>query len=393
MESLSTLIGKRAIGVVGIGKWGRHLVHTLQSHTSHPILQSDHLRAATEPEFPHISLSELTEHSDILFLSAPLTAIREILEHIRTQLREGQTIIDIASSKRSFMDVLSKLDREGGPLIGSIHPMSEAPPRIPSLRGQNGIVCEGSERSREAEAIGEALFQDQQMIVHRIRLEDHDRMMDQIQGNPHFLLAGSCAAMSGNLGGVPIGALERIGSPNFQLFLTALGRGAILDPSLQADLITSMAASPDGVLALEQTIAKLQKILRLARKDVSRPPSERELPAFIAQARNTLDPTGHWREHMREQTNAIIVRLANIRAKSMHLTAREDRIGLLKQICEILERHGIDLNAIDSLPSKKFPQGMEFELGRKDKASLDIPQLMQDLSTIDVLLAEAETQQ
>ena len=95
---------------------------------------------------------------------------------------------------------------------------------------------------------------------------------------------------------------------------------------------------------------------------------------------------------MREQTNAIIVRLANIRAKSMHLTAQEDRIGLLKQICEILERHGIDLNAIDSLPSKKFPQGMEFELGRKDQASVNFPQLMKDLATIDVLLAETASQ-
>jgi len=392
MESLSTIIGKRKIGVVGVGKWGQHLVSTLQPHTPHPVLQSDHLRAAKEPAFPHISLSALTEHADIIFLSAPLTAIREILEHIRTQLREGQIIIDIASSKQDFIDVLSELDKNGGPMVGSIHPMSEAPPRIPSLRGQNGIVCEGSERSREAEAIGEALFQDQQMIVHRIRLEEHDRMMHQIQGNPHFLLAGSCAAMSENLGGVPIDTLQRIGSPNFQLFLTSLGRGAILDPKLQADIITSMAASPDGVFALEQTIVKLQEILQLARQDVSRPPNERELPVFIEQARNKLDPTGRWRERMREQTNAIIVRLANIRAKSMHLTAQEDRIGLLKQICEILERHGIDLNAIDSLPSKKFPQGMEFELGRKDQASVNFPQLMKDLATIDVLLAETASQ-
>src|SRR3989344_832750 len=195
MESLSTIMGNRKIGVVGIGKWGRHLVRTLEPHTPHPILQSDPVRAETEPQFPHTPLFALVEEADIIFLSAPLTAIRDIIETIRGRLRQNQVIIDIASSKRSFIDLLQAMDAAGTAIVGSIHPMAEAPPRLPSLRGQNGIICTISERSQEAAAIGEALFHDQQMIVHRIALEEHDRMMDQIQGKPHFFLAGGCASM------------------------------------------------------------------------------------------------------------------------------------------------------------------------------------------------------
>jgi len=394
MKNLSTTIGSRTVGVVGVGQWGQHLVKTLQPHTPHPVLQSDHPRAEEDTEFPHIPLPDLIRQSDIIFLSTDLTAIPKILEEIRTQLRKNQVIIDIASSKRAFLSALREIDESECAIVGSIHPMTRAD--LPSLRGQNGIVCTVSERSQEAEEIGEALFADQEMIVHRMRLEEHDRMMDQIQGKPHFFQVAACASMASGLGKGAMADLEHIGSPNFQLFAMSVGRGALLSPDLQADIITSMASSPEGKRDLEQIIRIQQTILDLALHDAAlqdddREGNERRLPTFIKQMRAALDGTGTWREHMKQQTDTIIVRLANIKKRCMHLMAKRDALGLLKLICEILERHGIDLNAIDSLPSKDFPEGIAFELGHKDGAPIDMHLLEQDLDAIDVILKKEET--
>ena len=197
--------------------------------------------------------------------------------------------------------------------------MAEAPPNLPSLRGQNGIVCTISCRSKEAEALGAAFFADQKMIVHTIPLKEHDQLMNQIQGRPHFFLAGACLAMSDHLKSTKISQLEQIGSPNSQLFLTSIARSALLDVHLQADLITSMASSPDGIRDLEQSIVGLQKILEIAKSDASLPACKQKLPGFLEHMRNRLDSTGEWREHMREQTDDIITRLANARVRSLHV--------------------------------------------------------------------------
>jgi len=385
-RTLASIIGDKTIGIIGVGKCGSHLVRTLQPHSSHPILQSDPGRAKREPDFPHLPLSELVEKAAILFIATDLTEIRGILLHIRAQLREQQIIIDTGSSKRDYIDLLRSIDASGSAQAGSIHAMTKPPPEIPSWRGQNGIVCTISEHSRDAEDLGVALFTQQQMFIHTMRLEEHDRMMHQIQGKPHFLQAGACAAMGEGLPETgTVESLERIGSPNFELFMLSVGRGATLSAKLQADLITSMASSPEGRNDLQRTIALLQHILDLAIHDVHLPATERQLPAFIEAARKKLDPTLEWRNRMEAKTNTIVVRLANIRKRSLRLTALHDRKGLLKDICSILESHGIDMNAIDSLPGK-LPETMDFEIGRKDAIEVNLQRLEEDLTRIEVLL-------
>jgi len=385
-RTLASIIGDKTIGVIGVGKCGSHLVRTLQPHASHPILQSDPGRAKREPDFPHLPLSELVEKAAILFIATDLTEIRGILLHIRAQLQEQHIIIDTGSSKRDYIDLLRSIDASGSAQAGSIHAMTKPPPEIPSWRGQNGIVCTISEHSRDAEDLGVALFTQQQMFIHTMRLEEHDRMMHQIQGKPHFLQAGACAAMGEGLPETgTVESLERIGSPNFELFMLSVGRGATLSAKLQADLITSMASSPEGRNDLQRTIALLQHILDLAIHDVHLPATERQLPAFIEAARKKLDPTLEWRNRMEAKTNTIVVRLANIRKRSLRLTALHDRKGLLKDICSILESHGIDMNAIDSLPGK-LPETMDFEIGRKDAIEVNLQRLEEDLTRIEVLL-------
>lgn len=388
-RTLAHIIGDKPIGIIGVGKCGSHLVRTLQPHASHPILQSDPGRAKREPDFPHIPLRALAEKAAIIFIAADLPEIRGILLHIRARLRERQIIIDTGSSKRDYVDILHSIDASGSAQAGSIHAMAKPPPEIPSWRGQNGIVCTISERSRDAEDLGVALFTQEQMFIHKMRLEEHDRMMHQIQGKPHFLQTGACAAMGEGLPETgTVESLENIGSPNFELFMLSVGRGATLSAALQADLITSMASSPEGLGDLRRTIAQLQHILDLATHDVHRPATERQLPAFIEAARAKLDPTRQWRKRMEVKTNTIVVRLANIRKRSLRLTAMHDRKGLLKEICSILVSHGIDMNAIDSLPGK-LPETVDFEIGRRDAIEVNMERLQGDLARIEVLLTKA----
>ncbi|HAS33998.1 hypothetical protein A3J91_00115 [Candidatus Peribacteria bacterium RIFOXYC2_FULL_58_10] len=389
-RTLASIIGDKPIGVIGVGRCGSHLVRTLQPHSSHPIMQSDPGRAKREPDFPHIPLPELAEKAAIIFIATDLPEIRGVLLHIRAKLQERQIIIDTGSSKRDYVDLLRSIDASGSAQAGSIHAMAKPPPEIPSWRGQNGIVCTISERSRDAEDLGVALFTQQQMFIHKMRLEEHDRMMHQIQGKPHFLQAGACAAMGEGLPETgSIESLEKIGSPNFELFMLSVGRGATLPAPLQADLITSMASSPEGLGDLQRTIAQLQHILDLATHDIHHPAAERRLPAFIEAAREKLDPTRQWRKRMEAKTTTIVVRLANIRKRSLRLTAMHDRKGLLQDICSILASHGIDMNAIDSLPGK-LPETVDFEIGRKDTIEVNLQRLQEDLTKIEVLLAKAE---
>ena len=134
MESLSTIIGNQSVGIVGVGLWGKHLVETLQPQTSHPVLQSDWKRAAKEPNFPHVPLSELTEQSDIIFIAADLDAIPEIIREMRDKFRKGQIVIDIGSSKRGHIDLMREIDNDGKGGFGSIDPMRGGAPNPPSHR-------------------------------------------------------------------------------------------------------------------------------------------------------------------------------------------------------------------------------------------------------------------
>ncbi len=394
MENLLDIIGNKTVGVIGVGKWGSQLVSTLEKHSKHAILQSDPVRAKKEPDFAHVSLDEIIERAEIVIIASPQDAIRGILLEVRGKLRQGQIIIDIASSKRSFADVQQNIDDDGRAIVGSIHPMSSPPPNPPSLRGQNGIICHISDRLQEAETFAKALFETMEMTIETMRVAEHDRLMDVIQGLPHVFQLGALATLGNTLpDGRTIQNVEKFQSPNFELTLLSIGRTAsAVDANLQASLIMGLLASPAGERILEQSIASMQRIVELGKHDRDLPTTERLLPAFIEATRKKIDPDGSWRERMRVKTNVIIQRLGNIRKKSLTLIANKDHIGLLKQICTILERHDIDLNAIDSLQSKK-PDSVEFELGRKDGTPMDWDALEKDLERIEVVLKKAETQQ
>jgi prephenate dehydratase len=60
-----------------------------------------------------------------------------------------------------------------------------------------------------------------------------------------------------------------------------------------------------------------------------------------------LDPSGQWRLQMADKTEAALVRLGNLRSRSLTIEA-PNRIGMLRDILSVLANHRIDMTALDS---------------------------------------------
>lgn len=65
-------LSEKVVGIVGVGNIGRRLVKALQA-LQIPFLLSDPIRAAAEPDFPHIPFENLCQQADILTFHVPMT--------------------------------------------------------------------------------------------------------------------------------------------------------------------------------------------------------------------------------------------------------------------------------------------------------------------------------
>ncbi|OBP15597.1 erythronate-4-phosphate dehydrogenase [Rheinheimera sp. SA_1] len=87
------------VGVVGVGQIGSRLVKALQA-LQVKVLQSDPLRAANEPDFPHLDFTELCHKVDALSFHVPLVkggahpTLKLLNQHNLPQLPPAVTIIN-----------------------------------------------------------------------------------------------------------------------------------------------------------------------------------------------------------------------------------------------------------------------------------------------------------
>lgn len=388
MQKLFEVIGDKTVAIAGAGKWGRLLEGTIRPASKHPILFSDPPLEQSDPTFHGVDIAEAAQRAKILLLAAPIHAIASILEKVRRQITEHHIIIDIASYKGPFSALLMEIAQETGASVNSAHPQANAD--LPSFRGVNALLCRVGPNPEPAQELAETLFGGAlQMTTRNIQLESHDQRMIVDKAIPHLTGQATAATMAGILPriGETMFTLRDSQSPHFDLHSKAFGRTIGQDPRLSADLITTACMSEEGRATLRGHVEAMAKILALAEADAQLPPEKRELPGHLERMHELLDPKGPWRKIVKRETDIILVRLGNLRRCALHLDAERDRLSLLEDILHVFTRHGIDMNAIDSLPSKAFPKGVDFDIGVKDGVSVDFEILTQELAALGVHLS------
>lgn len=118
------------IGIIGLGHIGGSLGLVLKKHTNHRICglsksdDTNHkaLRRGCVDEIAR-SPKEIAQKSDILFICVPLTATKEILEHIAPHVSSKTIITDIGSVKAPIVEMAQCILPHPNVFVGG-HPMA-----------------------------------------------------------------------------------------------------------------------------------------------------------------------------------------------------------------------------------------------------------------------------
>ncbi len=277
------------------------------------------------------------ESSDIVFIAIPDPAIQALLCDYRDQLLD-KIILDCATNKTGFSATLLQM-AEHGARICSTHPMAASQS---ALRGQNALIMPVGEHALLAVAVAEQLYRHLGMHCEALDFSKHTEVMCMVQMLPHVVQRLTIDALGQGLleHAIGIDALENLASANYLLAELGLGRVAAQRADVSAGIIAAALHEPFGQQLLERLQASLQGMKRSST-------SREALSAQFNQSVQRLDPSGEWRLQMADKTEAALIRLGNLRSRSLTIEA-PNRIGMLRDILSALARHQIDMTALDS---------------------------------------------
>ncbi len=117
---------------------------------------------------------------DVIFICTPMDSLGEVIDHIKREA-DAKLLVDIASVKSISVPIF----KSSGFDFLSIHPMIGSDS---DLGLSNVIVVHESGREEERIILDE--LKRSGAIISRLTVEEHDRLMAEIQGVTHFLLIG-----------------------------------------------------------------------------------------------------------------------------------------------------------------------------------------------------------
>jgi prephenate dehydrogenase len=275
--------------------------------------------------------------SDAVFIAIPDEAIDALLLAFDAQL-QGKLILDCATNKSGFSASLQALAAAGNSVC-STHPMAAS---SGVLLGQNALIMPIGANAAEAEQLALALYGALGMSCRRIDFRQHAELMAVVQMLPHVVQRLFIDALGQGLAAqdIIIGDLSRLAPANYLLAELGLGRVASQRAEVSAGIVETAWQSPFGKQLLEAMQRSLMQLRRSAH-------SREALAGQFTLSVQKLDPDGSWRLAMAEKSEAALVRLGNLRSRSLTIEA-PNRIGMLRDILTVLARHGIDMTALDS---------------------------------------------
>jgi prephenate dehydrogenase len=317
------------------------------------------------------------ELSSVVFIAIPDPAINELLLEFKDFLQD-KIILDCATNKSGFSNMLQQL-AECGARVCSTHPMAAS---NGALRGQNVLIMPIGMHSAIAEQIAVQIYSHLGMQCTALDFKQHTDVMCIVQMLPHIIQRLTIDALSQGLLEHEIGieALENLASANYLLAELGLGRVAAQRADVSAGIISSALHAPFGQQLLERMQASLQSMKQASK-------SRDALSNLFNHSVQQLDPSGQWRLQMANKSEAALIRLGNLRSRSLTIEA-PNRIGMLRDILIVLANHQIDMTALDSQLITKH-DGSEHVYFDIAISNMDVPfsAMADELAAIDAHFA------
>lgn len=191
------------LGIVGYGRCGQLAAEVLEKDFQ--VVVTDARDLSSEARARGVAWGDVAACASrpTVLLAVPIRAISGTLQAMGPHLREGATVVDMASVKVEPMRWMSELLPPGVARVGT-HPLF-GPDSVPdrNVRGQRIVVCEAEGHAGAARSI-EVVARRLGLEVLRLDPETHDREMARSQALV-FLLARalSAAGLEGSEFGTP----------------------------------------------------------------------------------------------------------------------------------------------------------------------------------------------
>jgi prephenate dehydrogenase len=323
-------LSTQTVCVFGGGNgWGQCIVETFANLNAKTIIVE---KDATRQEI----MSSIHD-SDIIFIAIPDSDINTLLENYSDSFN-GKIVLDCATNKSGFSESLIKL-ADHGLSVCSTHPMAAS---NGALRGQNVLIMPIGLNAELAENIALQIYQKLGMHCELFAFSKHTELMIIVQMLPHVTQRLTIDVLAQGLlqQDVKIDELSNLTSANYLLSELGIGRVAAQRADVSAGIIATALHEPFGQQLLERLQASLQSMKRSSQ-------SREALSTLFNASVQLLDPSGEWRLHMADKTEAALIRLGNLRSRALTIEA-PNRIGMLRDILSVLANHAIDMTALDS---------------------------------------------
>ncbi|MDD2943596.1 MAG: prephenate dehydrogenase/arogenate dehydrogenase family protein [bacterium] len=167
---------------------------------------------------------------DVVLLSVPMHAVKEVISEITPQLKPGQLIVENCSIKSTALDLLTSLAPQGVEVLG-MHTMFGA--SATSLRGENVIFTRTGFSGEKSQAFADIFYKYGANVSHASAAR-HDKASAYLQSLLHLVMLSLAEIIQKDF--PSIDELEKFSTPNFRGILASLKRIARQQPDLVADL-------------------------------------------------------------------------------------------------------------------------------------------------------------
>gem|GEM_PF-1542319 len=376
MSTNSSAPDENTVTVFGAeGDWGSTLVEHYEREGRRV------LRVDPKLESENMDQVEAAKQASLLVFAVFPEKLIEITAAIEHVLTKDHRILETTSAKQDIIPILRRLD-EAGVSCAAIHPMIAS--GMSTLRGQVALLMSCGKNSEAALKDARELFEKLEMIINdNVPLDEHDITNAPQQGMPHLTNLAHLAMLAElSRGGLDVNRMRSVSTGNYRLYEASPWR-SVRRPDISAALIESLLQTEDAIGAL--------KAYRQALDDIIAAVEQGKLDEYVTAIMKEIDSDGAIRAEMLEKTNIILVRFGNLRKLSFRLHAKQDHPGLLFEILEkLFVEHGLNFNAIDSLPDPKTG-GMMFDFGVKNVDQLSVPDIAASLRALGVEIDEEVT--
>jgi prephenate dehydrogenase len=190
----------------------------------------------------------LAERCAVVIVSVPIGATGDAIRRVGPHMRKEALLMDLTSLKTEPVRVM--LESSKSEVIG-LHPLFG--PDVPSVAGQNIIICPG--RGEIWPAWIKDILEKRGAALHESTPERHDRMMSYVQGLTHIstILMGAVLREAG----MEAKEWEKYSTPVFRARMAMADKVFKTNPGLYAEIV---ALNPESKKILEQCEEALAEI-------------------------------------------------------------------------------------------------------------------------------------